>query len=364
MAYRMGEIAALLGGRVLGDPDYKVTGPAEPEKANQDQLALAMSSKYGPALKQGRAVAALIGADMDWQEYGLTSAIQVGRPRMGLSAVTSFFDMGPEFGTGIHATAIIHATAQIGDGAIIGPYTVVGPRAKIGKSARIASHVTIGADAQIGDDALIHSAVQIGARICIGHRVIIQPGAVIGSDGFSFVTPELNQVERARKTLGKQDTAGPAQAWMRIYSLGSVIIGDDVEIGGNCSIDRGTIANTTIGLGTKFDNLVHIGHNCVIGQDCLLCGQVGLAGSVVLGDRVVLGGQAGVSDHVILGNDVIAAGGAGVLSNVPAGRMVMGYPAVKMEQHVEIYKALRRLPRLSGLVSKLQKAVFKPSEGS
>ena len=200
--------------------------------------------------------------------------------------------------------------------------------------------------------------VRKSARACvIGDRVIIQPGAVIGGDGFSFVTPETSQVETARESLGKSDGAQAPQSWTRIHSLGSVRIGDDVEIGANCAIDRGTIADTEIGAGTKLDNLVHIGHNVRIGRDCLICGQVGMAGSARVGDRVVLGGQCGVSDNIVIGDDVVAAGATKIYSNAPSGRMLMGAPAVKMETHVEMYKALRRLPRLAQTVAELKKAL-------
>jgi len=197
--------------------------------------------------------------------------------------------------------------------------------------------------------------VRIGARVRIGHRVICQPGAVIGSDGFSFVTPEPSGVEEVRATLGHRDRIQP-QAWMRIHSLGAVILGDDVEIGANCTLDRGTIRDTSVGNGTKLDNLVHLAHNVTVGRDCLLCGQVGIAGSARIGDRVVMGGQVGVSDNIFVGDDVIAGGGTKIMTNAPAGRVLLGYPAVKMETHVELQKALRRLPRLATRVSALEAA--------
>jgi UDP-3-O-[3-hydroxymyristoyl] glucosamine N-acyltransferase len=187
---------------------------------------------------------------------------------------------------------------------------------------------------------------------------------VLGGDGFSFVTPQKSQVEVARESLGAARERAEEQSWVRIHSLGGLVIGDDVEVGVNSTIDRGTISDSEVGDGTKIDNLVHIGHNCRIGRDCLICGQVGFAGSVVMGDRVVLGGKCGVSDNITIGNDVIAAGASKLFTNVPAGRMVMGHPAVKMDTHVEMYKALRRLPRLARIVAELQKAVSKPDKSA
>jgi UDP-3-O-[3-hydroxymyristoyl] glucosamine N-acyltransferase len=163
-------------------------------------------------------------------------------------------------------------------------------------------------------------------------------------------------VEEIRETLGSRAEIR-GQSWTRIHSLGAVTIGDDVEIGANCCIDRGTIRDTQIGSGTKLDNLVHVGHNVEIGRDCLLCGQVGIAGSARIGDRVVMGGQCGVNDNIFVGNDVIAGGATKIFTNAPAGRVLLGYPAVKMETHVEMQKSLRRLPRLAARVAALEKGV-------
>ena len=182
---------------------------------------------------------------------------------------------------------------------------------------------------------------------------------MIGADGFSFVTPEKSRAEAARETMGDA-SAAEAQSWTRIHSLGSVVIGDDVEVGANSCIDAGTIRPTTIGDGCKIDNQVHVAHNCEVGRDCLFAGQVGIAGSVQIGDNVILGGQVGVVDNIFIGDGVVAGGGTVILSNAPAGRVLLGYPAVKMETHVETYKALRRLPRLAAQVAELQKAVSKP----
>jgi UDP-3-O-[3-hydroxymyristoyl] glucosamine N-acyltransferase len=159
--------------------------------------------------------------------------------------------------------------------------------------------------------------------------------------------------------LGKDDISDRGQSWARIHSLAGVIIGDDVELGAQCCVDRGTVKPTKIGNGVKTDNLSQIGHNVVIGNDCLICAQVGIAGSSVLGNNVILGGQTGVSDNITIGDNVITGGATKVLSNIPSGRMMLGYPAMKMDSHIETYKALRRLPKLMRTVAELQKAVFK-----
>lgn len=363
-AYTIQHIAAALGAEALGAADLLVSGVAEPASAGPDDLALAMKPEFADGLAQGRAKAAIIAAGMDWQALGLQAAIIAPRPRYAMAGVTSAMDPGPSIPAGCHPSAVIDESAIIGEGAAIGPLVVIGAGVRIGAGARIASHVSIGAGAIIGDAALIHEGVRICHHVRIGHRFIAQPGAVLGGDGFSFVTPETSMVEQARATLGKAEDAATEQSWTRIHSLGSLVIGDDVEVGSNAAIDRGTIANTEIGDGTKIDNLVHIGHNCRIGRDCLICGQTGFAGSVQMGDRVVLGGKCGVNDNIVIGSDVVAAGASKLFTNVASGRMVMGHPAVKMDTHVEMYKSLRRLPRTTRTVTELQKALSKPDDTS
>ena len=238
---------------------------------------------------------------------------------------------------------------------------MIGAGVVIGARARIGAHVTIGRGARLGDDVLIHPGVRIGHGVIAGDRLIVQPNAVIGGDGFSFVTPEESGIEEIRRTLGTR--AGIArQHWTRIHSLGTVEIGDDVEIGSNATIDRGTIRATRVGRGTKIDNLVMLGHNVVVGEDCLLCSQVGIAGSSRVGDRVVLAGQVGVNDNIEIGDDVIAGGASKIFTRVPAGRVVLGNPAVRMDTQLEIQKSVRRLPRFSQQLSKLQEIVTRLSE--
>lgn len=339
------ELAARLGVSFEGDGTAMVRRACEPQEAGPDDLALAMDPKFAPALAQGRAEAAVLWAGADWAALGLKAAILVSRGRLAMAGVTAAFDPGLGLEPGVHPTAVIDATAEIGAGAAIGPLVVIGRGAKIGENARIAAHVSIGADVVIGADALLHPGVKIGARARIGDRLIAQPGAVVGADGFSFVTQEKSHVEEARESLGSAVEA-EGQAWLRIASIGSVVIGDDVELGANVTIDQGTIRPTQIGDGTKLDNQVHIGHNVVVGRHCLLCGQVGVAGSTVIGDFCVMGGQAGAADNITIGSGAIIGAGTGVLSNVPKGKAMMGYPAVAMQTHVEMYKALRRLPRI------------------
>jgi len=358
MNHSVAEIAQALAARFEGDGRLQIAKASEPAMAGPDDLALAMDPKYAAGLAQGAARAAVLWEGADWQAMGLKAAIFVARPRLAMSALTAKLDRGPGIAAGIHATAIVDPSAVLGPELAIGPYVIIGAGVKLGAGARIGAHASIGRGASIGETALIHPGVRIGHDSHIGARFIAQPGAVVGSDGFSFVTEEKSGVEEIRQTLGSREEIR-AQKWQRIHSLGGVEIGDDVELGANVAIDRGTIRATRIGRGSKLDNLVHVGHNVEIGEDCLLCGQVGIAGSARIGDRVVMGGQCGVNDNIFVGDDVIAGGATKIFTNVPAGRVILGSPAVKMQTHVEIQKALRRLPRLAAAVALLQKSVSK-----
>jgi UDP-3-O-[3-hydroxymyristoyl] glucosamine N-acyltransferase len=360
MAHSIRDIAAALGAEAVGNIDLMVIGAAEPQAAGPDHLALAMDAKYAPGLARGSARAALLWPGADWQGLGLQAAIFAPRGRLAMAGLSRLMDAGPTIAPGIHPMSVIDPSAEIGAGAAIGPFVTIGREVRIGPGARIASHVSIAEGAVIGAEALILQGARIGARVRIGDRFICQPGAVVGSDGFSFVTPEKSGVEEIRETLGERSEIRQ-QSWTRIHSLGAVSIGDDVELGANVCIDRGTIRDTVIGSGTKLDNLVHIGHNVQVGRDCLLCGQVGIAGSARIGDRVVMAGQCGVNDNIFVGDDVIAGGATKIFTNAPAGRVLLGYPAVKMETHVEMQKALRRLPRLAARVAEIEKLVIPKS---
>lgn len=340
----LSQIADALGRTVDGDGSIRIARAAEPGQAGPGDLALAMSPRYAEALSGTRARAAILWEGADWRAFGLDGAILVGRARLAMAGVTRALDPGPRIAPGIHPSAIVDPSAQVGPDAAIGPLAVIAAGVAIGARARIGPHVTVAEDAVLGSDVLLHAGARVGARVRLGDRVILQPGACVGGDGFSFVTPEESAIERVRKTLGDPGEAR-GQSYVRIHSLGSVVLGDDVEVGANATIDRGTVADTVIGRGTKIDNLVMIGHNNRVGEDCLICSQVGIAGGTTIGDRVVLAGKVGVNDNITIGDDVVAGGGSNIYTRVRAGEVVMGSPAVKMDVNLAMYRALRRLPR-------------------
>jgi len=317
MTIELRQIAEALEARLEGDGSIVVDGLAEPGSAGPNQLALAMSEKYIAGLREGAARAAILWPGADWQALGLDAALFVDRPRVALCRASAMFQIAPDVAPGISPMAQVDGSAVIGAGAAIGPFVVIGPGVVLGEGARVLSHTCIGRDTVIGTDALLYAGVRIGERVTIGDRFIAQPGAVIGGDGFSFVTPEKSGAETARETMADTGTT-KEQSWMRIASLGAVEIGDDVEVGANSTIDRGTVRATRVGAGTKIDNLVQIGHNVQIGQDCLVCGQAGVAGSTRLGDRVVVGGHTAINDNIVVGDDAVIGGGSRVASNVPS----------------------------------------------
>jgi UDP-3-O-[3-hydroxymyristoyl] glucosamine N-acyltransferase len=342
----VGALARALGARADGDLSLPIRGAAEPAAAGPEDLAVALAPGWAAALGRGRARAALLWPEADRQALGLEAAIYAPRGRLAMARLTQILDRD-ETEPGIHPTAVVHPAARLADDVAVGPLAVIGAGAEIGAGCRIGPQATLAPGVRLGAGSVVGAGVRIGRRVRIGPRAILQPNAVVGADGFSFVTATPAHVEVARRSLGRGPVIVPEDpTWHRIHSLGGVEIGADVEIGAGTAIDSGTLRPTRIGDGTKIDNLVQVAHNVVIGRHCLLCGQSGIAGSSVLGERVVLGGQSGVADNLSLGDDVVVAGGAGVLSDVPAGRVVMGTPAIRMDAHLESYKALRRLPRL------------------
>ncbi|MFN3209591.1 MAG: UDP-3-O-(3-hydroxymyristoyl)glucosamine N-acyltransferase [Roseovarius sp.] len=361
MSYTIDQIARALGADAMGATDIAIDGVSEPAEAGPTHLALAMKPDYAQTLSTGRARAALVWDGADWQALGLEAAIVAPRPRYVMSGLTTLFDPGQGWDEGIHPSAVIHETAQLGEGVSVGPLAVICAGARIGAHSVIGPQSFVGTDAVLGERAFLREGARICARVVIGDRFIAQPNAVVGADGFSYVTPDVSGVERARQSLGDQGDIA-SQSYVRIHSLGAVRIGDDVEVGAHSAVDRGTIRDTVVGDRTKIDNLVQVGHNCVIGNDCLLCGLVGLAGSVRVGNNVVLAGQVGVADNIFIGDNVIAGGGTKLLSNVPAGRVMLGYPAMKMDAQMEVYKYLRRIKRLFADVADLKKAVSKPDQ--
>lgn len=351
--YSVEEISKSLNGELFGNPSLRVSGLANIDSAESNQLVIAINDQYRKQLKKSKALVAILAEPSGWEELELESAIVLPNPRMGLALSTKLFQPEFDFPIGIHASSFVSPSATIGEESIIGPFCFIGDNVVIKAGAKIANHVSIHSNTVIGKDCFIHSGVQIGSNITIGEQFICNANTVIGCDGFSFETEQKGAVDDVKETLGS-GVRNSQSNYHKIYSLGTVSIGDEVEIGACVAIDRGTLSATSIGKGTKIDNLVHIAHNVQIGEDCLICGQVGIAGSAKLGNRVVLGGQVGVKDHILIGDDVVAGGASKIFTNVQHGKIIMGSPAVEMTKNIAIYKASRKLPKLVERVDSLE----------
>ena len=338
--FALKEIADAIGGRLLGDGSLTITRLTHPADARDTgDLALATDPKLLRLLKEN--IAAVVAGDERESDF-LAARIIVSRPRVALAHLTALFAEPVGTKVGIHLTAEIEPGVKIGLNVSIGAFVYIGAHAQIGDNAVLHPQCYIGEGAQIGSDTMIHAGVKIGARTVVGDRVIIHYNASIGADGFSFVTPQTGSVEAAKATSKSEVTASNTSL-LRIASLAPVILGDDVEIGANTTIDRGTIAPTRIGKGTKIDNQVQIGHNVTIGENCMICGRTGIAGSVTIGNRVVLGGATGVADHVTIGDDAIAMAMSGIAGNVPPRAIVGGIPAAPREKTMENLFNISRL---------------------
>lgn len=347
------DIAQGLGATVVGSEDLEVRRAVHPAHATGNgDLAVALARDLIPLLGETAAAAALLPAGVEAPEGAPETLIQVPMSRQVLSEVTRIFRFEPAVGPGVHASAVVEEGAVVDATASIGPFCHVSSGATIGARTVLLSHCAVMSGATIGEDGLLYPGVKIGPGVAIGARAVIHSNAAIGSDGFSFLPVDPGHVESV-KASGKIVQNPDADATLlKVHSLGAVEIGDDVEIGAQTAIDAGTLLPTRIGRGTKIDNLVMIGHNVQIGEDCLLCGQVGLAGSVTIGDRCVLAGGAGVADHLTIGDDVVVGGGSGVGTNLRSGEFYMGAPAVPHNQAV---RNLQNLKRLDRVLSKMQK---------
>lgn len=355
----LSDIAAQLDATVVGDPGFVVRAVAHPALAEgEDVLALAMDEGSFKALGAGRARAAAVAPGMDLDLDRFAGGLVFRRPRLALAQLLELFPRPTAYPSGIHPTAIVDASADVAGDAAIGPYCVVGARARIGASAVLVSQVTVGADATVGDGCYLHPGVRIGDRCLIGAGCILHFNVAVGADGFGFVTPEESSIESAKRT--GEVTARNTEL-VRINSIGNVMVGDGVEIGAGSCIDRGTLGPTRIGAGSKIDNLVQIGHNVIVGENCMIAGQTGIAGSTRIGDRVVIGGHSGVADHLTVGDDAVITGMAAVITDIDAAKVYGGYPARPWKQtvglemdYLRIGRALKELQALSSKVKRLE----------
>jgi len=358
--YRLSELNQLIGGifNQIGE-DTEIKRLTPPKSADENTLALALTEEEIANLSSTKAKAAVgpMGAGIE-----NISTIEVERPKLAMMKLLHLYAIPVDAPTGIHEKATIHPEAVLGENLSIGPNVVVGRGAVIGDNTKLVANVYIGKFVEIGSNCLFYPGVNIGDFAKIGNNVIIHHGTSIAADGFSFVTENPNNVETA-KQQGNVDGDFSQQRIFKIPSIGSVTIGDDVEIGANVCIDKGTVENTLIGRGTKIDNLAMVGHNCKIGENCLIVSQVGISGSVNIGDRVVLAGQVGVADHVNIGNDSIVMAQAGVSKSFPEKSIIVGSPAVYRKEFARQLKTLSDAKKFIDEFKALKKEIEEFKQG-
>jgi len=328
----VGEIAAFVGGSVIGDSSIDIGGVASVDAAREGDLVFIESEKQATQAANSRAAAVIVPQGLRLE--GKT-VIRVMHPRLAFARVVTLFHPPRRPAPGVHPTAVLGERVSFGPTVFIGPYVVIEEDVNIGERVVIGAGVYIGSGVTLGDDTIIHPHVTIYHNVTIGARVTIHAGSVIGGDGFGYFLVE-----------GR---------YHKFPQIGSVIIEDDVEIGTNVSIDRGALGATIIKRGTKIDNLVQIAHNVTIGEDTVIAAQTGIAGSSCIEDHVVMGGQVGIGDHVRIGQRAILGAQAGIPSgkHIRAGDFVWGTPARPLREFKSQYAHLTRLPRLTRQVEEL-----------
>jgi len=336
-SYSLDEINSIIGGILNKVEDVKVQRLSPPLLADENTLALALSEEEIHNLQMSDAKAALVPLGVSLEHI---STIEVERPRLAMMKLLHLFYVPPQTHVGVHSTAVVDPSAKLGENVSIGPNVVIARNVEIGNNTKIVANAYIGQDSKLGSSCLIHPGVNIGDFVKIGNSVVIHHGASIGADGFSFVTETQSNVEAA-KEQGSVEGDFKQQKIYKIPSIGSVEIRDDVEIGANTTIDRGTVENTVIGKGTKIDNLVMVAHNCKIGENCMIISQVGVAGSCNVGDRVVLAGQVGMADHIDIGADSIVMAKSGVSKSIPNKSIVFGIPAMPRKEYIKQMKTIK-----------------------
>jgi UDP-3-O-[3-hydroxymyristoyl] glucosamine N-acyltransferase len=332
------ELAEAIGARLEGDGGIEIAGVAAPERAGKGDLIYVDAAKHSERAAASAAVCVVAGEEVVLP--GKT-VLRSAHPKVAFAQAAELLLGRSPIAAGIHATAIVAPLARVisrdgSPGVGIGPYAVIGEDAHIGAGTQIGAHAVIGAGCWIGENCRIHPHVTLYGGVRLGNRVEIHSGAVIGADGFGY--------------------ASDGGKYWKFPQAGIVEIGDDVEIGANTTIDRGSLDDTRIGEGAKLDNLVHIGHNCQIGAHSVIAAQVGLSGSCVFGKHVVVGGQAGFGERCKLEDGAVIGGQSGVLGGktIRRGEAVWGTPARSLEKFKELYVWFARLPELAARIKTLE----------
>ncbi len=333
----LGDLASLVGGRAVGDGDLSLTGVATLSEAGPHELGLVAEREFLPAVPESRAGALLVSEELAPDMLGAPNRLVVHDPREALARLIGHFHPEPHSRPRIHRTAVIGRGVELGEGVSVGPYVVLEGGAVVGDRATLHAHVVVREGARIGADSVLHPHVVLYPGVEVGDRVVLHAGARIGVDGFGFALSEGEP--------------------KKIPHVGWCVIGDDVEIGANSCVDRGSIGRTKLGRRTKLDNLVHIAHNVTVGPGTLMAGMVGIAGSTKIGAGTMWGGQSGAADHVEIGDRVRVAAQAGIIEDVPSGETVAGFPARPLAHFLRASASLYRLADLRRRVRTMERAL-------
>ena len=324
-SYSIQEINEILKGVIVGNTFHNITAPEQLEVANESEISFIGNKKYEKLWASSKACVAVVNEDISIEPGENKAFIKVKNADLAMSQILELFaPPTPLFHIDIHPTATIDKTATICNSARIGAGCYIGPNVIVGDNTTIYPNVTILDECTIGKNTVIWSGTVIRERCHIGNDCIIHPNATIGADGFGF-RPD------------------PQRGLVKIPQIGNVIIGNNVEIGANSCVDRGKFSSTVLGDGCKIDNLVQIGHNSKLGKFCIMAGNSGLAGSVTLGNGVIIGGSASIKDHTTIGDGAIVGAGSGVTGDIPAGKTMLGYPAVEARDALKQWAILKRL---------------------
>ena len=333
---KLSELATLTGARVEGDPEIEIEGAAGLDDALRGHVTFLANTRYTPRVNETQASAIYLAEDARIERS--IPILRAKDPYLAYTRALRLFHSEPEIKPAIESTAVVDSTATIASGVWIGARSVIGAGVQIEEGVRIYPNVTIYENVTIGKDSTIHSGTAIRERSVIGERVVIHNNVVVGCDGFGYAKDEDRH-------------------WLKIPQTGRVVIEDDVEIGAGTTIDRASVGESRIGRGTKIDNLVQIGHSCSVGEDTLLCAQVGLAGSSHIGNRVILAGQAGVAGHLKIGDDVVVTAKSATSHDIPAGKVISGIPAFDNKDWLRSTAAFRRLGEMQRTLRDLARRI-------
>lgn len=340
-ALTLAELAERLGAELEGDAAALVSSVAPLDAAGPGQVTFLHNPKYRPLLETTRATAAIVGPK---DRVTGRNLLVSSNPYLALAGAVALLHPAEHPRRGIEPGAHVHPGAELGEGVAVHAGATVEEGARVGRGTVIYPGAYVGLGASVGADCVLYPNAVVRERCALGDRVILQPGAVVGSDGYGYARDGARQV--------------------KIPQVGIVVLEDDVEVGAGSTIDRAALGETRIGRGTKIDNLVQIGHNVTVGEDCLLVAQVGVSGSTRLGNRVVLAGQVGVVGHIAIGDGAMVGAQSGVGADLPAGAAVSGSPAFSHKEWLKAQAVVRRLPELRARVMELEKRLRELESGA